>query len=51
MKQYKCRVVLDILVDAFEESDVEDLLDDYFGVGEEGDIEVVNMKVTDCEPI
>lgn len=49
MNTFKCKVEIEVEVEAFDDDDVEDILDDYFGPGD-GQISIVNMKVVNIEP-
>ena len=45
MKKFTCAITLTVEVPAFEESDARDMLEDSFGVGPAGDMEITKSKI------
>lgn len=52
MQRYRFKLEVVVEVDAFDEDDAEDVVDETFGVGTTGvDVEVKEMTVVDCQPL
>lgn len=45
MKTFKCKITLMVEVPAFEESDALEMLEDSFGVGAAGDMEITKSRI------
>jgi hypothetical protein len=51
MKTYKCKVTLVVEVPAFEESDAVEMVEDSFGAGPAGDMNIVESKIKVVEVV
>lgn len=52
MQKYRYSLSLVVEVEAFDEDDADDVIDETFGVGLTGvDVDVKEMTIVNCEPI
>lgn len=52
MLKYKYKLELVVEVEAFDEDDADDVIDETFGVGLTGvDVDVKEMTIVNCEPV